>query len=122
MRPPAVATDTNGVSSYEVERILAQRGAGARRELLVRWKGYGAEDDQWQPRGELVAKSPAVAEFDALQQGGSGHAAEVALNQLTANRPVTGATERTVRAETARTTRTGGADIDVYANQYRKGM
>ena len=88
MRPPAVATDTNGVSSYEVERILAQRGAGARRELLVRWKGYGPEDDQWQPRGELVAQVPAVvAEFDALQQGGSGHAAEVALNQLTANRP-----------------------------------
>ena len=68
-KPPAVEADTNGDVSYEVECILAQRGSAARRELLVRWVGYGAEDDQWRPRSELVRSAPiAVANFDALQQ------------------------------------------------------
>lgn len=86
-QPPAVRTDTNGVASYEVECVVAQRGSHARRELLVRWKGYGAEHDQWQRRNELVRSAPAaVADFDALQQGGSQHAAQAVLNQLLLSR------------------------------------
>jgi hypothetical protein len=78
-----VLTDTNGVASYEVECVVAQRGAGNRRELLVRWKGYGAEHDEWQRRSELIRSAPVVvAEYDALQQGGSERAAQAALNQL----------------------------------------
>lgn len=61
-------TDSNGVASYEVESVLAQRGAAGRRELLVRWKGYGAEHDEWQRRSELMQSAPtAVSEFDARQ-------------------------------------------------------
>jgi integrase-like protein/chromodomain-containing protein len=82
---PAVSADTNGVAEYEVECLLAQRGSGSRRELLVRWKGYGAEDDQWQPRSELLRTAPIrVAEYDALQQGDSPRAALAALSQLLA--------------------------------------
>lgn len=82
-QPPAVETDTNGVARYEVECALAQRGSGARRELLVRWKGYGAEHDEWRPRKELMRSAPAVvAQYDALQQGGSTYAAQAALSQL----------------------------------------
>lgn len=67
-QPPAVQTDSNGAASYEVECVLAQRGAAGRRELLVRWKGYGAEDDQWQPRSQLIRSAAAVvADFDARQ-------------------------------------------------------
>jgi hypothetical protein len=67
-----------------VEAVLAQRGGrGARREVLVRWKGYGPEDDQWLPRAEVARTAPSVvAEFDALQQGGSPLAAQAALLQL----------------------------------------
>jgi hypothetical protein len=83
---PAVQTDTNGVASYEVECVLAQRGGSARRELLVRWKGYGSEHDEWQLRSVLKRTAPtAVAEYDALQQGGSQRAAQVAFNQLIAH-------------------------------------
>ena len=49
-QPPAVQTDTNGVASYEVECVWRSVVASARRELLVRWKGYGAEHDEWQRR------------------------------------------------------------------------
>jgi len=69
-QPPAVERDTNGVASYEVECVLAQRRGGSRRELLVRWKGYGAEHDQWQLRSQLIRSAPdAVAEFDARHSG-----------------------------------------------------
>ena len=82
-QPPAVEADTNGVASYEVEAVMAQRRKGSQRELLVRWKGYGAEDDEWRPRSELVRSAPdIVARYDALQQGGSMQAAQIALSQL----------------------------------------
>jgi hypothetical protein len=82
-QPPAVESDTNGVASFEVEAVMAQRRKGSQRELLVRWKGYGAEDDEWRPRSELVRSAPdIVARYDALQQGGSMQAAQIALSQL----------------------------------------
>jgi hypothetical protein len=82
-QPPAVTADTNGVAEYEVECVLAQRGTGARRELLIRWKGYGPEHDQWQSRSQLIRTAPLrVAEYDAMQQGGSQRAALAALSQL----------------------------------------
>jgi hypothetical protein len=80
---PAVDRDTNGVASYEVEAIVAQRGAGARRELLVRFKGYGAEHDEWQLRNELTGSAPLkVAEYDALSQGNPHRATQALLQQL----------------------------------------
>lgn len=69
-QPPAVETDTNGAAQYEVDYVVAQRGKGSRSELLIRWKGYGAEHDQWQRRSELVKTAPTkVADFEALQPG-----------------------------------------------------
>jgi hypothetical protein len=82
-QPPAVSTDTNGAASYEVECVLAQRGGRGRKELLVRWKGYGAEHDQWQPRAELTrSAAEAVADFDARQRDGAYHAAQIALSLI----------------------------------------
>jgi hypothetical protein len=72
-QPPAVDADTNGEAQWEVECALAQRGSGNRRQLLVRWKGYGAEHDQWKSRSELVRSAPdIVAQYDARQQGVAG--------------------------------------------------
>lgn len=62
---------------------MAQRRNGTRRELLIRWKGYGPEHDEWQLRSELIRTAPErVAEYDALQQGISPQAAQAALYQL----------------------------------------
>ena len=86
-QPPAVETDTNGVASYVVECAMAQRGAGANRQLLVRWQGYGAEHDEWIRRSELVRSAPdVVAQYDALQGGRTSYMARVALSQLWASR------------------------------------
>jgi hypothetical protein len=51
--------------------------------MLVRWKGYAAEHDEWQKRSELVRTAPeVVAEYDAIQQGASSQAQLAALSTL----------------------------------------
>ena len=89
-QPPAVDADTNGDAIYDVDAVLAQRGGRGRKELLVRWKGYGAEHDQWQPRTELMRTAPKrVADFDARQRDGAYHAAQIALSMI-ATQPMAG--------------------------------
>ena len=43
---------------YEVEDILdlrvTRRGRGARREFLVKWRGYSLFDSTWEPEGNLT--------------------------------------------------------------------
>jgi len=81
-QPPAVEYDTNGNACYEVDSLLAERGSARRRELLVRWKGYGPEADQRKSRTELIREVPhLVAEFDALQAGGRAHINQLAQRQ-----------------------------------------
>jgi len=81
-QPPAVEYDTNGNACYEVDSVLAERGSARRRELLVRWKGYGPEDDQWKSRTELMGEVPhLVAEFDALQADGRARINQLAQRQ-----------------------------------------
>ena len=43
----------DGLEEFFVEKIIkdAKRGRGWR--YLVRWKGYGQEDDSWLPGSEL---------------------------------------------------------------------
>jgi len=94
-QPPAVDKDTNGVAQYEVEAVMAQRRRGGKRELLIRWAGYGPEHDEWQSRGELRRTAPLkVAEFDALGQDDHLRAVQTALYQImaaTSISPATGA-------------------------------
>ena len=43
--PPPVICD--GVEEYEVEKILNSQIFHRKVEYLVRWKGYGVEEDEW---------------------------------------------------------------------------
>ncbi len=82
-RPPPTAGDpASGPVEYEVERVLAQRGAGANAKFLVLWKGYAYADATWEPRSSLSKAPTALAEFQELQkalrrppppQGVAGH-------------------------------------------------
>ena len=56
-----------GQEEYEVQSILDRRVARNRIEYLVQWKGYGAEDNTWEPLSNLKNAQVAVAEFEKLR-------------------------------------------------------
>jgi hypothetical protein len=67
-RPPPDAVDSNGQGTYEVERILAHRGAGANARYLVLWKGYAYEDASWENASNIVGAPDALDEYRRLQR------------------------------------------------------
>jgi hypothetical protein len=64
-RPPPEVTLENGAEVYEVESILAHRGAGARAQYLVKWRGYPHSESTWEKRSALVDARDAVEEYEA---------------------------------------------------------
>ena len=51
--PPPEPTPIDGVEEHEVQQILKKKKHRGKMVYLVRWKGYGAEDDSWEPRENL---------------------------------------------------------------------
>ena len=61
--PPLPLVVRNGIEEYEVEKILDSRIFRGKVEYLVRWKGYGVEEDEWQPSQNIRGSKRLVAEF-----------------------------------------------------------
>ena len=61
--PPPKPVITQGVEEYEVEDILDSRLHRAKLEYLVTWKGYGPEENSWQPETNLAHSKNLVAKF-----------------------------------------------------------
>ena len=58
-RPPPECLNEDGREMYEAERILEQRGRGARTRYLVKWLGYPEWESTWQSAADL-AESPDI--------------------------------------------------------------
>jgi len=53
-----------GEEEFEVEKILNKRKTRGKDKFLVRWKGYTAEADTWEDRGNLKNVGKLVEEFE----------------------------------------------------------
>ena len=51
IKPPPDLID--GQEEFEVENILTHRRKGNKWEFLIRWKGYGPNDNTWEPEENL---------------------------------------------------------------------
>lgn len=67
-RPPPETVDADGSEEYEVEKILARRGTGARAQFLVSWKGWPTWEATWEKRANLTNAAEALAEFEEALQ------------------------------------------------------
>ena len=54
-----------GVEEYDVEKILQHRKRGNSTQYLVRWKGFTASDDTWEPASNLKNAKKAIQEYEA---------------------------------------------------------
>jgi hypothetical protein len=53
--PPPPPEIVGGEARYEVEEVIDSRMRGRRLQYLVRWKGYGHEENLWLSEGDLNA-------------------------------------------------------------------
>jgi hypothetical protein len=53
-----------GQQEYEVEKILDHRKRGRTTQYLVRWKGYGRDDDTWEPADNLKNAKEKIKEYE----------------------------------------------------------
>jgi hypothetical protein len=60
--PPPVVTP-EGEEEYKVEKIINSRKVGWKVEYWVRWKGYGPEEDTWEPWENLNNAQDALRDF-----------------------------------------------------------
>jgi hypothetical protein len=55
----------DGSQEYEVEEILDKWVMGEGIQYHIRWKGYGPEDDTWEPQDRLTMAWDAVCDHEA---------------------------------------------------------
>ena len=52
-----------GEEEYEIEKILHHCGTPSNHSFLIRWKGFSAEDDSWEPEWNLKHSKSALTEY-----------------------------------------------------------
>jgi hypothetical protein len=62
-QPPEPTLDEEGNELFEVEKILGERVKAGKKEFKVRWRGYGPEDDSWEPHSFVQHLESLIEEF-----------------------------------------------------------
>jgi hypothetical protein len=53
----------NGQEEYEIDAILGHRRRGNTIEYLTKWKGYGSNDNTWEPEKNLLNSEEILEEY-----------------------------------------------------------
>ena len=61
--PPKPVLNQEGAEEYEVENILDSRFFRSKLEYLVKWKGYGPQENSWQPEENLANSKKLITKF-----------------------------------------------------------
>ncbi|KAF8761035.1 reverse transcriptase [Rhizoctonia solani] len=61
-QPPPVTVD--GEEEYEVEGIMDMEKRGKKWFFRVKWKGYGSEENTWEPRENLRNAEKILKKFE----------------------------------------------------------
>ena len=64
-RPPPITVD--GEEEYKVEGIMDSQETKGNWEYLIKWKGYGPEDNSWEPEELLEHSQEEVKRFNKSQ-------------------------------------------------------
>jgi transposase InsO family protein len=71
--PPAVQVESGEDGHFEIDRIIrkrdSKRGGKTKTEYLIRWKGYGPEDDSWFSKKDLANASDLVRDYEDASNG-----------------------------------------------------
>ena len=65
LQPPPDLIDEE--EEYEVEAILGHRRRPSCRTFLIRWKGYSAAEDTWEPERNLGNSQPLIVDYKTAQ-------------------------------------------------------
>src|SRR5882724_11776806 len=78
--PPPVVH--NHVKEYKVELILDSRILQGKLEYLVRWKGYGIEEDKWRPSEDVKGVRRLVSKFHRQNPEAPQHILAINFSKL----------------------------------------
>jgi hypothetical protein len=81
VRPPPPPEIVGGEERYEVEEVLNSRLHYRRLEYLVKWKGYGHEENSWLIEGDIEAPE-LIAEFYKTHPNASKHINALTFGQM----------------------------------------
>jgi len=60
---PPGPIDMEGEPEYEVEEVVSSRKHGRGIQYLIKWKGYGNEENTWEARSNMEKAKDAIYDF-----------------------------------------------------------
>jgi hypothetical protein len=73
-RTPQTPFEKSEETVYAVDKMVGMRWSKGSREYLVRWEGYSASHDTWEPMENLVGCAQQIREYEQKREKEAGHA------------------------------------------------